>query len=126
MHSYFESNSINKNKFRNFLVILLIFIFILNVIFDSNKINIEKDAGKFLKSLQLDEEVTFIDAVRVAYYAGFSIQQIINSSSNLSDNREWLVVYTKDKLNLIPPLNYDPFKTFEYNNKAVIFFKKTN
>lgn len=126
LHSYFESNSLNKNKLRNFLVILLMMVYVLNVLFDNNKNNIEKDAGKFLKSLQLDEEVALIDADRVAYYAGFSIKQIINSSSNLSDNQEWLVVYTKDKLNLIPPLNYDPLKTFEYNNKAVIFFKKTN
>ena len=124
LHSYFESNSGNKNNFRNFLVILIIIISILTVIIDYKKNNIEKEAGMFLKSLQLDNEVTLIDSHRVAYYAEYSIQQILYSSSNLSDNLDWLVVYTKDKLNFLPPLGYVPFKSFEYNNKAVIFLKK--
>ena len=122
-HSFFEVDLNTGNKLRNFLVCFLVVICLANVFIDSKSKSIEIEAGEFLKGLQLNNEVTLINSERIAYFAGFSIQQIMNLSKNIPDNQDWLVVYGKNKLSL--PLGYDIYHRVDRKDQAVFFLKKT-
>lgn len=124
LYNFFELYSHNQSKLLNFLVIIFIPFYLFNSLIDRNSYSIEFESGKFLKSLELSEyHVDLINADRIAYYAGFSMPKII-SSQNYSDNPEWIIYYTKDKINFIKPLNYYIYKRFEYKNQMVLFFKR--
>ena len=103
--------------------VLFVVICLANVFIDSKSKSIEIEAGEFLKGLQLNNEVTLIDSERIAYFAGFSIQQIMNLSKNIPDNQDWLVIYGKNKLSL--PLGYDIYHRVDRKDQAVFFLKKT-
>jgi len=126
LHSLFELDFYKENKLLNYLVVILIIIFLINVLIDKKRYDVEIKAGEFLKQLQIVEDVTLINSDRIAYYAGFSMQQILNLPSATLDYQDWVVLYTKDKLNIIKPIGYDTFKSFEHKGQAVFFYKKEN
>ena len=126
LHSLFELDFYRENKLLNSLVVILIIIFLINVLIDKKPYSVEIEAGEFLKQLQIAEDVTLINSDRIAYYAGFSLQQILDSPRVISDYQGWVVIYNKDKLNMIKPLGYDTFKSFEHKGQAVFFYKKEN
>lgn len=130
LHSLFELDSYFKNKILNFLIniliIIIIVISILNVLIDKNSYSIEIEAGEFLKQLQIDEEVTFINADRIGYYAGFPIKLFKNQLPEISDYKNWVVIYYDKKTDYIVPLDYTNFKHFKHKDHEVIFLKKRN
>ena len=123
LSSLFEGERRFSLTYQAFVVIFLIFSF-LSILIDRNLQNIELQSGNYLKELNLNHDnVGLINADRIAYYGGFSIEDIINSHSIEPIQKEWIVHYSSD--NSKPPLIlHDVFREFYHKDQTVVFLKK--
>lgn len=123
--SIFENTNLKKNTLQKFLIILFIIASIVTILVDSNKINIEREAGSYLSNMQVIGKITLINSNRIAYYGGFDIEEIVNSSKDYSDNQEWILFNGRvDDYNRNILSKYNIYKGFYHGDKCVLLFKK--
>lgn len=127
LQSIFEKNVLKKNEImiQKYLVILFLVFSFLNILFDSNHKDLEREAGSFLKELDINNSVTLINAHRIAYYAGFDLEKIINTSTKFSDKNQWIIL--NGKIDQFPSYllsEYYVYEKFLHKNDGIFIFRK--
>jgi hypothetical protein len=129
MLSFFNLKNTKLIRIIKFLVSVFVSISFINVIVDSNKTDIEVDAGQYLKNSGFENKlsVKLINAERVGYYGGMSIPDLIKATNPDLQNTHFVILKGKDKeVNKILEANYQLEKSFTKDNQGVYLFKKGN
>ena len=110
---------------QKYLVILFLVFSFLNILFDSNHKDLEREAGSFLKELDINNSVTLINAHRIGYYAGFDLEKLINTSTKFSDKNQWIIL--NGKIDQFPSYllsEYYVYEKFLHKNYGIFIFRK--
>ena len=107
------------------LVVIVIAVFILSSMIDSQKSNIEKDAAQYFKNLGSVDSFKLIGAERVGYYSGLTIKELIEAINPELQNTQFVIYQgNQSDVNKILRSDYQLEKSFLKNNQGIFIFKK--
>jgi hypothetical protein len=106
------------------LLYLMLLVLILNTVFDSKKIDIERLAGDYLGSQNKTSLVKSIDADRVLFYAGLSFDSIIQSSTINMSEADILVIQSNSDPDISNFSDFEQVEVFVKNNKHILIMRR--
>ena len=101
----------------------MLLVLILNTVFDSKKINVERLAGDYLRN-QDSSVIKSVDADRVLFYAGLPLDSIILSSSINVYEADILVIQSNSDIDVSSFNGFEEIERFVKNNKHISIMKR--
>jgi nickel-dependent lactate racemase len=97
---------------------------ILNTVFDSKKINVERIAGDYLRNQDSSSDIKSIDADRVLFFAGLPLDSIILSSSINVNEADILVIQSNSDIDVSSFNDFEEIERFVKKNKHISIMKR--
>ena len=122
----FNLKTSKQNNILKILVSFYLFISMINVLLDSNKTNVELEAGNYLSGLTKtdDKLVKLINAERVGYYGGISFQRLVDKN-NPTQNNDFLVFQGgNNEATTSAGSDYELEKSFTKGQQGVYIFRR--
>lgn len=105
------------------LLYLILLVLILNTIFDSKKINVERLAGDYLRN-QDSSAIKSIDADQVLFYAGLPFDSIIMSSIINMNEADILVIQSNSDIDVSSFNGFEEIERFNKKNKHISIMRR--
>jgi len=106
------------------LLYLMLLVLILNTVFDSKKINVERIAGDYLRNQDSSSDIKSIDADRVLFFAGLPLDSIILSSSINVNEADILVIQSNSDIDVSSFNDFEEIERFVKKNKHISIMKR--
>ena len=123
----FKLKAIKLINTLKFLVSICIAISIMNVAIDSNKNNIEVDAGEYLKNISIEnkQSIKLINSERVGYYGSIPLPDLMNATKPELQNTQLIILNgMEDEVTKILGEGYQVEKSFTKSQKGIFILKR--